>query len=94
MTTPDEERSTMTDAVTHRRRNFRKVGSVLAVAAGSLVVTGALLVGGYAARNLYSFSWRWPRVERAGYTERQVTMHGTVLNYGEGPANGRTDLPR
>lgn len=82
----------MTDALTHRPRGFRRVGSVPLVAAGALALIGSLVVGGYAVRNLYSFSWRWSKVERAGYAEKQVTVNGTVLNYGEGPASGRTPL--
>lgn len=75
-----------------RPRRSRPVGGVLLGAVGTLVLVGGLVVGGQAARNFYSFSWRWPRVERAGYAEKQVTINGTVLNYGEGPANGRTPL--
>ncbi|MQA83875.1 MAG: alpha/beta fold hydrolase [Streptosporangiales bacterium] len=59
----------------------------LGVSAGVVAVL-ALVVGGYVIRNVTYASWDASRVKRAGFTEHQVRVNGSLLNYAEGPDNG------
>lgn len=63
------------------------VAAVLKIVLG-VVLVGALVVGGYVARNMYFDVWDAWKARRAGFVEKQVAINGSVVNYAEGTANG------
>ena len=68
-----------TPAPTHRLHN--KLPAIIALIVGSL--------GVFAYRNMTHVQREQQKLRRAGVIEKQVNLpDGSVLNYGEGPANG------
>lgn len=60
---------------------------------GAIFVVLLLVVGSYFYTNMTYMEKPLKAMRDAGFTEKQVTLKdGTVLNYGEGPANGKTPL--
>lgn len=58
--------------------------------AGVVLFAGVAVAGWYAWNNLTSARRDAAKVERAGFTRRQVALSsGTTLTYSEGPASGR-----
>ena len=71
--------SHQTPAPTHRLHN--KLPAIIALIVGSL--------GVFAYRNMTHVQREQQKLRRAGVIEKQVNLpDGSVLNYGEGPANG------
>lgn len=67
-----------------------KVRTIIALGAMLLFVFG---VGSYFYTNITYIERPLNEMFAAGFTEKQVTLSdGTVINYGEGPANGKTPL--
>jgi pimeloyl-ACP methyl ester carboxylesterase len=65
------------------RRRTRVVVRVSAGLVTALVITAA----GYGLRNVNFADWNAAQVTRAGFTEKEVTIDGSRLNYAEGPDN-------
>ncbi len=59
----------------------------------SLLLVIVLLVGSYFYTNITYIEKPLNIMYKKGFTEKQITLRdGTVLNYGEGPSNGKTPL--
>lgn len=68
-----------------RKRTFIILGAILAVV--------LLVAGSYFYTNMTYMEKPLKAMRHAGFTEKQVTLDdGTVINYGEGPANGNPPL--
>jgi pimeloyl-ACP methyl ester carboxylesterase len=61
---------------------------VVLIVLGVLLLLVALAVTAYLWNNATARDRERAAVEEAGFTERQATVDGHVLNYGEGPDNG------
>ena len=60
---------------------------------GTVLVILLFLIGSYFYTNLTDMEKPLKAMRDAGFTEKQVTLKdGTVLNYGEGPDNGKPPL--
>ncbi|MFT3942451.1 MAG: alpha/beta hydrolase [Ancrocorticia sp.] len=77
------------DSPKRKRPKWKTAASIVA----ALVPVFAIAVGFYAYRNLNYDKAAQKLIRRAGMIEKQATLpDGSVLNYGEGPANGLTPL--
>ncbi|WP_203248548.1 alpha/beta fold hydrolase [Sporosarcina beigongshangi] len=60
---------------------------------GIVLLFIALVVGSYLYTNMTYMKKPLKKMYNAGFTEKQIKLKdGTVLNYGEGPSNGKTAL--
>jgi len=66
----------------------RRVGKVLVIALGALVVAASVAIIAYCDDNLHAEERIISRAFDAGYVEKQVTIGGATINYAEGPDNG------
>jgi hypothetical protein len=65
----------------------RRTRTVVRISVG-LVAALVIAAAGYGLRNVNYAGWDAERVSRVGFTEKQVTINGSRLNYAEGPDNG------
>lgn len=65
---------------------------VAAVVGAAGVLVAGIALGGWSIRNLNSFDVGMWRIQHAGYTERQVTINKSMINYGRGPDNDGVPL--
>ena len=66
---------------------MQKAISITAGAAGFLALAGAAGTAAYAWNNTTYHARAVARVRSAGFAERQATVDGSVINYGEGPTH-------
>lgn len=66
----------------------RRPLAILGLGAAAVAGAAGLAVGALALRHLHRGTWRRARAARAGFTEKQATVNGVRLNYGEGPPGG------
>lgn len=59
----------------------------------TVIIIINLVVGSYFYTNMTYIQKPLKQLDKVGFQEKQVTLKdGTVLNYGEGPSNGKTPL--
>ena len=73
--------------MTERKRG-RKALKIAGAIAGAIVVVAGVAVGFYCDNNLHAEERLIGRAFDAGFTEKQVTVNGSTVNYAEGPNNG------
>lgn len=67
---------------------MKKVGRILLWFIGIVLSVIIVIAGGYIYNNITYFDRDMTAVYKAGYTEKQVIINGSKLNYAEGPDNG------
>lgn len=61
---------------------------ILLLAVAGLIGSLLLAAGAYIYRNTNYARWDAKAVEKAGFTEQQVAINGSTINFAEGPNNG------
>lgn len=79
-----QEPKTRRDRPRPRRRWLR----ITLFAAGVIAALLGVVIGGYIHQNVTGLENGMKRVAQAGFTERQTSVDGRMLNYAEGPDRG------